>query len=53
MVLRNISPFGNFKLGDEIVVPDGVVFDRMYWVEAKPPKAAEPVKADEPEKEEN
>ena len=44
MILVCTKPFGNFKPGDEVEVPDGAVFDRTYFEE----KPAEPdAKVDE------
>jgi hypothetical protein len=39
MTLICIQPFGSHKPGDEVIVPDGAVFDSAYFQEA-PAKAA-------------
>lgn len=33
MILVCTHPFGNFKPGDEVEVPDGAVFDGAYYAE--------------------
>lgn len=34
MLLVNHQPFGNFKPGDTVEVPDGAAFDHAYFEEA-------------------
>ena len=31
MILVCVNPFGHFKPGDEIIVPDGAEFDTAYF----------------------
>lgn len=38
MTLKNIVPFGNFKPGDTLDVPDGCVFDSFYWTPVAAPE---------------
>lgn len=33
MVIENINTFGNFFPGDQLVIPEGSVFDSSYWRE--------------------
>jgi len=40
MTLRNKVPFGNFKPGDTLWIPDGAIYDPLYW-EPAPDEAAE------------
>ena len=32
MIIENIAPFGHFKPGDPLTIPDGSIFDHAYWV---------------------
>jgi hypothetical protein len=34
MLLVNVRPFGNFKPGETVEVPDGAGFDHAYFEEA-------------------
>ena len=38
MQLVCVRPFGNFKPGDEVEVPDGAVFDKFYFEVSEPDK---------------
>lgn len=40
MTLVCINPFGRFMPGDEVLVPDGAIFDTAYF-------AAKPAESDE------
>lgn len=45
MKLVCVHPFGHFKPGAEVEVPDGAVFDRAYFaVQAEPKKEKAPAK---------
>lgn len=44
MLLRCVRPFGNKTPGDEVEVPDGAIFDHVYF---------ELAEAEEPDEEEN
>ena len=37
MVLRCIQQFGNFKVGDDVEVPDGAKFDHHYFAKVDMP----------------
>ena len=41
MKLVNKEPFGNFVPGDEVEVPDGSIFDSMFWDEIDEAKPAD------------
>ena len=46
MVIENLVPFGNFLPGDQVIVPDGAIFDTLHWREVLEP--SEEAEAPEP-----
>lgn len=47
MQLKCVRPFGNFKPGDSVEVPDGAVFDTFYF--ETEPESAPPASEAAPE----
>lgn len=43
MKLKCKEPFGNFVPGDELDVPDGVIYDKAFFAEVPASPAAEDV----------